>query len=99
MDYMVGLFGEAFNQTRVIYMANMYSKYMRDKYKVHLQKKPTYELPLMSLEREWKNLLDDSKDKRMKGKEGKTPPDAGRYMIYLVEYAKFPFVLHKNCDI
>lgn len=41
---------------------------------VHLQKNPNYEHPLAILEDEWKGLMVDANEKKLR-KEGKAPPD------------------------
>jgi hypothetical protein len=50
---------------------------------VHLQKNPRYEHAPMVPKIEWKNLLEDEKEKTMK-KERKMPPGPRRYIIFLV---------------
>lgn len=52
----------------------------------------------MILEREWRNLLEDAREKRMR-KEGNMMPSGGRYMIYLIECVEFSLVTHKSYDI
>jgi hypothetical protein len=81
IEHLVGLFGETFNKSGVTSLACTYLKYVRDQYRVHLQKNPRYEHPPMFPKSEWKNLLEDAKEKTM-GKEGKTPHGPGRYMIF-----------------
>jgi hypothetical protein len=54
---------------------------VRDKYRVHFQTNPRYERPPMILNIEWKNLLEDAKDKKMR-KEGKKPLGPGGYIIF-----------------
>ena len=84
INKLVGLFGEgSFNKYGVSSKASAYLKYMRDKYRVHLQQKPKYEHPQMIPKREWKALQDDAKEKMLQ-KEGKTPPSSGRYAALLI---------------
>ena len=80
INYLVGLFGDTFNKRGVIARENAYSKYVKDQYRVHLQKIPRCENPPMILEREWKSLPNDAKEKTLK-KEGKTLPGPTRYVI------------------
>jgi hypothetical protein len=81
IDHLVGLFGDSFNKIGVTSLAGTYLKYVRDQYRVHLQTNPRYEHPPMIPEIEWKNLLEDAKEKTMR-KEGKMPPGPGRYIIF-----------------
>jgi hypothetical protein len=46
-------------------------------YRVHLQKNPRYEHPPAVPEREWKALIEDAKEKKLR-KEGKTPTGTPR---------------------
>ena len=80
IEYLVNLFSDTFNKGGVTTKARAYLKYVRDQYRVHIQKNPRYECPLMILEREWKTLQDDSKEKTLQ-KEGKTIPGPARYVI------------------
>lgn len=48
-------------------------------YRVQLEKNPKYEHPPMITDREWKALIEDSKDKKMR-KEGKMPHGLVRYI-------------------
>ena len=48
-------------------------------YKVQFQKNPKYEHSPMIPNREWKALIEDSNEKKMR-KEGRTPPDPPRYI-------------------
>ena len=74
MDYLEGLFGEAtFNKSWVTSMDVSCLKYAQDMYRVHLKKIPRYECPPIILEKEWKALIEDAKEKKMR-KEGKSPP-------------------------
>jgi hypothetical protein len=64
MDYLEGLFGvETFNKKVVTSLVGKYLKSMLDVYRVHLQKNPRYECPLVVTEREWKALIEDEKEK------------------------------------
>jgi hypothetical protein len=81
IDHFVTLIGDSFNKIRVTSMDGTYLKYVRDQYRVHLKTNPVYKHPSMIFEVEWKNLLEDAKEKTMR-KEGKTPPRPGRYIIF-----------------
>ena len=65
MDYLVNLFHKyIFNQSKVPSMDNTYLvKYVRDTYRVNLQDKLTYEHPLVINDKEWKDSMDDEKEK------------------------------------
>ena len=41
---------------------------------------PRYERPPMILVREWKSVLDDGRERALR-KQGKLPPNTGRYAI------------------
>jgi hypothetical protein len=56
-------------------------KYVRDTYRVILQDNPKYECNSMIPKKEWRDLVEDVREKEMR-KEGKTSPGGGRYMIY-----------------
>ena len=78
---LVGLFGaETFNRAEVMKKAGQHLKIVRDQYRVHLQKNPRYERPLMIPAREWKALLDDGREISLR-KQGKLPLGTGRYAI------------------
>jgi hypothetical protein len=81
IDHLVDLLGDSFNKIGVTSLADTYLKYVRDQYRVHLQTNPRYEDPPMIQEIEWKNILEDAKEKTMR-KEGKTPHGPGRYIIF-----------------
>jgi hypothetical protein len=81
IGHLVVLFGESFNKIGITSVARTYLKYLRDQYRVHLQTNPRYEYSLMIPKSEWKNLLEDAKDKTMR-KEGKPPPSLGRCIIF-----------------
>ena len=84
MKRLVRLFGEGtFSKTRVASMVGLYLKYMRDRYRVHLQKNSNYEFPLAIPEAGWKGLMVDANEKKLR-KEGKTPPKPGRYEALLI---------------
>ena len=78
MDYLEGLFRvDTVNKTIVSSAVGQHIKYTHGNYRVHLENNPLYEHPLMILEREWKALIEDSKEKKFR-KEGKTPPGLAR---------------------
>ena len=70
MDYLECLFGvDTFNKSGVTSAASTYLKYVWNMYKVDLKKNPRYENPPMILEREWKALIEDAKEKKREKKE------------------------------
>lgn len=78
VGHLEGVFGEnTFNKSGVISVVGTYFKYAQEMYRVHLQKTPRYEHPPMIPEREWKALIDYSKEKILR-KEGKSPPGSAR---------------------
>lgn len=77
MDYMANFFCDTFNQSRAISMTSRYLKYPRDTYRVHLQNNPSYELPPIVLEREWKNILEDANNKECKKNERRHQVEEG----------------------
>jgi len=73
MDYLEILFGvDTFNKTLSITAVGQYLKYTREAYRKHLKQNDRYERPLMIPEREWKALIEDAKEKKLKD-EVKTP--------------------------
>lgn len=78
MDYLEGLFREdTFNKSGFTFVTSTYLKYAQDMYRVHLQKNPRYEHLPMIPEREWKALIKDAKEKKLR-KKGKTIPSPTR---------------------
>jgi hypothetical protein len=74
MDYLESLFGvDTFNKTLATAATDQYLKYTRETYRKHLKQNDRYDRPLMILEREWKALIEDAKEKKLTD-EGKTPP-------------------------
>ena len=71
MNHIVILFGETFNKKGVTTAAGLNLKYVRADYGDNLQINHKYESPLIFLEKEWKVLMDDSKEKELR-KQGKT---------------------------
>ena len=64
MDYLEGLFGvDTFNTKVVTSVASEYLKYTRDVYRRNLARNPRYERPPSIPEREWKEIIDDAKEK------------------------------------
>ena len=55
-------------------------KIVRYQYRVHLERNPRYEHPLMIPSREGKSLVEDGKERALR-KVGKIPPDTWRYAI------------------
>jgi hypothetical protein len=73
LDYLEGFFEvDTFNRTAVTSAIGQHLKYTRDTSRVHLKYKPRYEHPLVIPEREWKAIIDDAKEKKLR-KEGKSP--------------------------
>ena len=71
LDYLEILFGVGtFDRTMVARAVGKYLKYTQDTYRMHLKIKSRYEHPLTVLEREWRALIDERKEKKAK-KEGK----------------------------
>ena len=93
MNHMVSLFGDTFNKKGVTAAAGLNLKYVRADYRNNLQINPNYEHPLMVLEKEWKALMDDEKEKEMR-KQGKTRPlISRRYDTYHFFNEKCSFFL------
>jgi hypothetical protein len=64
MDYLEGLFGvDTFNTKAVTSAMGEYLKYTWDVYRRSLAKNPRYERPPSIPEREWKEIIDDAKEK------------------------------------
>ena len=53
---------------------------IRDAYRVNVEKNPRCDQPPMIPVRQWGALQEDTKEKGMR-KQGRTPPDGGRYNI------------------
>ena len=66
---------------KVLKKVGKHMKIVRDQYRVHPEKNPRYERPLMISSREWKALVEYGKEKGPR-KEGKIPPGIGRYAIH-----------------
>jgi hypothetical protein len=78
LDYLERMFGvDTFDKSEVSKVVGLYLKYIRDMYRVNLQKNPRYEHPPIIPEREWKAFIEDAKEKRLR-KEGRNPPGPGR---------------------
>jgi hypothetical protein len=73
MEYLESLFGvDTFNKTLATAAVGQYLKYTRETYMNHLKQNYRYECPLLIPEREWKALIEDTKEKKLTD-EGKTP--------------------------
>ena len=59
-----------FDRTSVSWAVGKYLKYTQDTYRTHLKIDSRYEHPIIILEREWRALINDGKEKKAK-KEGK----------------------------
>jgi hypothetical protein len=77
LNHLVDLFGDVFNQSKILSMVSNYLKYVRDTYRVNLEDNPKYECPLIIPKREWRDLIEVVKENKMR-KEGKTLPNGGR---------------------
>ena len=67
MDYLEGLFRvDMFNKKVVTFVVGEYLKYTRDGYRRSLEGNPRYENPPSILEREWKAIIVDAKEKIFK---------------------------------
>ena len=72
---------DTFDTSKVLKKAGQHLKIVRDQYRVHLEKNPRYECPLMIPSRDWKALVEDGKEKGLR-KAGKIAPSIGRYAIH-----------------
>ena len=73
MDYLEGLFGvDTFNKRKVTSTTGTYLKYVHEMYRIQLHYNTRYEHPLTIPGREWKAIIEDTKEKKMR-KEGKMP--------------------------
>jgi hypothetical protein len=54
---------------------------VREQYRVNLKENPRYDHPSMIPKVEWKNLLEDANEKKVR-KEGNMPLGLGRYIIF-----------------
>ena len=67
MDYLEGLFGvDTFNKKAFTSATGEYLKYTQDVYRQILAGNPRYECPPLIIEREWKAIIDDEKEKILK---------------------------------
>ena len=81
-NQLIGLFGkDTFDTMKFLKKVGKHMKIVRDQYRVHLEKNPRYELPLMIPSREWKALVEDVKEKGLR-KARKILPGTGRYAIH-----------------
>ena len=80
---LLGMFGkDTFDTSKVLQKVGQHMKIVRDQYRVHLEKNPRYECPPMIPYMEWKDLVEDGKEKGLR-KLGKIPPSGtGRYAIH-----------------
>ena len=78
---MVNLFGDTFNKKGVTATTGLNLKYVKANYRDNFQINPKYERPPM-VPQEWKELMDDAKEKALR-KQGKTQPiSSRRYVTY-----------------
>ena len=77
MKHMVNLFGDAFNNKGVTAVAGLNLKYVRADYRDNLQINTKYECPLIVPQKDWKELMDDAKEKELR-KNAKTQPIGSR---------------------
>ena len=66
MNHMVNLFGDTFNKKGVTATAGLNLKQFRAYYRDNLQINTKYVHPLMVPEKEWKELIDDAKEKALR---------------------------------
>ena len=79
---LVGMFGnETFDTTKVLKKIGKCMNIVQNQYRVHLERNPRYECPLMIPSREWKALMEDGKERGLR-KPGKIPLGTGRYAIH-----------------
>ena len=71
MNHMVNLFGETFNKKGVTTATGLNFKYVREDYRNNLKNNHKYECPPMVLEKNWKTLIENAKEKALR-KQGKT---------------------------
>ena len=71
---------ETFDITKVLKKDGQHMNIVHDQYKVHLERNPRYEHPLMIPAREWKPLVEDGEERALR-KQGNLPPGTGRYAI------------------
>ena len=80
-NWLVGLFGkDTFDTTKVVKKIGQHMNIILDQYRVHLERNPRYERPLMIPSTEWKALVEDGKERALR-KAGKIPPGIGTYAI------------------
>ena len=66
INKMVDMFGEGtFDKFVVKSKVGLYLRYMRDQYRVHLEKNPKFECPLTISQMEWKAILHDSEERTL----------------------------------
>ena len=81
MDHMVYLFGNYFKKRGVTLVVSLNLKYVRNQYRVDL-KNSLKNHPPMVLDKEWKELIEDVKDKALR-KQGKANTiGSSRYGTY-----------------
>ena len=82
MNHMVNLFGDTFNIKGVTAAVSLNLKYVRSYYRDNLKINTKYEHPPMVPEKEWKEVMDDAKEKALR-KQGKTRAiGSRRYVTY-----------------
>ena len=72
---------DTFDTSKVLQKAGKHMKIVRDQYRVHLEKNPRCECPLMIPYMELKALVEDGKEKCLR-KTGKIPLGTKRYAIH-----------------
>ena len=100
---MVNLFDNTFNKKVVAKLAGEILKYNRAQYKDKLQLDLKHECPPMVPEKEWKALIEDSKENLLKDKENNHNLEKQGTTHHLFSeissFIFFFFVLSKNSDI
>ena len=82
MNHMVILFSDTFNKKGATAADGLNLKYVRADYRDNLQINPKYEHPPMVLEKEWKVLMDDAKEKALRKQRKNQPLSSRRYDTY-----------------
>ena len=81
-NWLVSMFGnKIFNRVAVLKKVGQYMNIIWDVYRVHLERNPRYECPLMIPSRDWKSLVEYGKDRALR-KARKIPPGTWRYTIH-----------------
>ena len=66
MNHMVNFFGDTFNRKGVTMAAGLNLKYSREDHRENLKINPKYECPLVVPKKDWKVLMDYTKEKELR---------------------------------